>query len=99
MVFSPLTLIGSWMALRGAGARSGAIRAGASANLLVLVAGLALLTAVWGLKGPIVIAWVVLVILVVLLWPSCTPIAGRGGGVSQATGRGSREATLPRPRS
>ena len=61
---SPVTLIGSWIALRPSGTGSRAIRVGASFNLLIVVVGLGVSTAVWGVNGWITTAWVLLVAVV-----------------------------------
>jgi len=47
LAISPLTLIGSTIALSPLARATRAVRIGAAVNLLVLVAGLSLLTAIW----------------------------------------------------
>jgi hypothetical protein len=68
LVLAPLTLIGTWVALASPVRASGAVQAGAAFNLLLLVAGLSLLTLVWWPTGWFLfaIAWALLVAIVLL---------------------------------
>jgi hypothetical protein len=62
VAISPLTLIGSWIALQH-GTRTTATRVGGALNLLLVVAGLSGLTAVWGLNGWLATAWGLAVVI------------------------------------
>jgi hypothetical protein len=70
LVLAPLTLIGTWVALASPVRAPGGVRVGAACNLLLLIAGLSLLTLAWWPEGwPLfAIAWALLVAIVVLLY-------------------------------
>lgn len=64
LMIAPLTLVGSWVALRRDGARSLTVRVGAATNLVFLVLALAILTVAWGWAWAITISWGVLLAVV-----------------------------------
>ena len=70
LVFSPLTLIGSWVALSAPARASAAVRAGAAFNLLLVIAGLSLLMVVWWPTGQFyfAITWALLVGVMLLAY-------------------------------
>jgi hypothetical protein len=63
IALSPLTLIGSWVAMSPPSPTSAGTRAGAALNLLLVVAGLALVTVIWWPTG-----WFLLGVAWALLW-------------------------------
>jgi hypothetical protein len=77
VAISPLTLIGSWIALSPLDRASRAIGLGAAFNLLLVVAGLSLLTAVWAPVGLfwLALAWTLVAVIVVV---ACTALLRRG---------------------
>jgi hypothetical protein len=79
LVISPLTLIGSTIALSPLARATRAVRIGAAVNLLVLVAGLILLTAIWAPTGLffLAIAWLLLVVIVLISYVALSQL-GQG---------------------
>jgi hypothetical protein len=95
LAISPLTLIGSAIALSPLARATRAVRIGAAVNLLVLVAGLSLLTATWvTTAGPpglflLAIAWVLLIVIFVI---SYVALSQPGRQRSRPSGNSARAA-------
>ena len=70
LLLAPLTLIGTSVGLASPERASGTVQAGAAFNLLLLVAGLGLLTFVWWPTGwfMFAISWTLLVTVALLTW-------------------------------
>jgi hypothetical protein len=94
VVISPLTLIGSWIALKRGPRRSTATRVGVALNVFVVVAGLSGLTLIWGLNDAdgslwLWMAWGLLV-PILLLWYTTLHTCRQPGAA--------RSGESPRPR-
>jgi hypothetical protein len=81
VALSPLTLIGSCVALSPPSRASAGIRAGAASNLLFVVAGLALLTVIWWPTGRfrLAVAWALFLGIVPLSYTAVSQRRGERG--------------------
>jgi hypothetical protein len=93
LAISPLTLIGSTLALSPLARATRVVRIGAAVNLLVLVAGLSLLTASWvTTAGPaglflFAIAWALLIVIFLISYLALSQPGRHQSGPSGTSAR------------